>query len=274
MLRKLTDLKPYTDFINLINGDPEYCDPMLSNDEQIKFNLFEAATKKDNEVIGIFKGDVIVGLFVFLVITEEKYAEMLVGLSKDKCAYDELFAFLFDNYSDYSIDFVFNPRNGLLLGKLKSFNAVFETEQQKMKLKKQVVINRRHNITLYDERYRDGYLAIHDDANTYWVGHKVLEAADRFRVILCIVDDRVVGYIVITYTFDENEPFDVFVLPEYRNRGIATEMLSYAVESNVGKDMMLSVDITNETAIRLYERSGFEKVSGNTLTAHFSFENR
>ncbi|MDY5982677.1 MAG: GNAT family N-acetyltransferase, partial [Anaeroplasma sp.] len=61
---------------------------------------------------------------------------------------------------------------------------------------------------------------------------------------------------------------DVFVKEEYRNMGIATDMLSYAIELDKNKRIMLLVDIDNEKAIRLYEKVGFEKVNGNNITAH------
>ena len=78
----------------------------------------------------------------------------------------------------------------------------------------------------------------------------------------------VVGYVDITHKYEENEPYDVFVKEEYRNMGIATDMLSYAIELDKNKRIMLLVDIDNEKAIRLYKKIGFEKVNGNNITAH------
>ena len=78
----------------------------------------------------------------------------------------------------------------------------------------------------------------------------------------------VVGYVDMTHKYEENEPYDVFVKEEYRNMGIATDMLSYAIELDKNKRIMLLVDIDNEKAIRLYEKVGFEKVNGNNITAH------
>ena len=41
MLKRLTSAKEYMDFINDINRDPNFSDPMLSNEEQIRGNLLE-----------------------------------------------------------------------------------------------------------------------------------------------------------------------------------------------------------------------------------------
>lgn len=59
---------------------------------------------------------------------------------------------------------------------------------------------------------------------------------------------------------------------EYRNMGIATDMLSYAIELDKNKRIMLLVDIDNDKAIRLYEKLGFKKVKGNNITAHLEIK--
>ena len=82
MIKILKDIDEYIDFINNINKTDNYSDPMLSNEVQIKNNLLESVNKKDNITFGIFDhNNNIIGFFVFLVIEEEKYAEMIVGLS-------------------------------------------------------------------------------------------------------------------------------------------------------------------------------------------------
>lgn len=272
MIKKMTDIKPYQEFISMIMNDSKYKDPMLSNEEQVKHNLIDAILKEDYDVIGVFKDDRITGIFVFLKIALEKYAEMIVGLSRDFDAYEELFTYLFQNYKGYKVDFVYNPNNDILNYKLKALAASFEVEQQKMKLVHYQKCNRRHNIVLYEEKYKEGYLSIHNNEDTYWVGKKVIEAFDQFRVILCVLDDEVVGFVDITYQFDENEPYDVFVVPKYRNQSIATEMLSLAIELNGNKELALLVDITNKVAIHLYERLGFIKTEGNNITAHLNIK--
>ena len=268
MIKKLKNIDEYIDFINKINSTNNYSDPMLSNEVQIKNNLLESVNKKDKIIVGIFdKDNNIIGFFVFLVIEEEKYAEMIVGLSDNEFAYYELFYYLFDNYKGYNIDFVYNPNNNYLNKLLNKYNAVFEVEQQKMQLIKFNNMKRKNEVILYSDKYKDQYVNLHLK-DTYWTGDKVLTAFDKFRVILAIKDNMVVGYVDITHKYEENEPYDVFVKEEYRNMGIATDMLSYAIELDKNKRIMLLVDIDNEKAIRLYEKVGFEKVNGNNITAH------
>ena len=80
---------------------------------------------------------------------------------------------------------------------------------------------------------------------------------------------KMMGYILFN-EFDENEPFDLFVLEEYRRKGYGRKLLAKALEMNQPNGMMLLVDADNEPAIRLYEFVGFAKVQGqNNLTAHW-----
>ena len=260
MIKKLKNIDEYIDFINKINSTDNYSDPMLSNEVQIKCNLLESVNKKDNITFGIFDhNNSIIGFFVFLVIEEEKYAEMIVGLSDNEFAYYELFNYLFDNYKGYNIDFVYNPNNNYLNKLLNEYNANFEVEQQKMQLIKYNNIKRKNEVILYSDKYKEQYVNLHLK-EAYWTGDKVLTAFNKFRVILAIKDNKVVGYIDITHKYEENEPYDVFVKEEYRNMGIATDMLSYAIELDKNKRIMLLVDIDNEKAIKLYEKLGFTQL--------------
>ena len=272
MIKIIKNIDNYIDFITKLNLTDNYSDPMLSNEVQIKNNLLESVNKKNNITLGIFDNDNnIIGFFIFLVIEEEKYAEMIVGLSDNELAYKELFEYLFDNYKGYNIDFVYNPNNNFLNKLLNEYNANFEVEQQKMQLIKFNNMKRKNEVILFSDKYKEQYINLHLK-DTYWTGDKVLTAFDRFRVILAIKDDKVVGYVDITHKYDENEPYDVFVKEEYRNMDIATDMLSYAIELDKNKRIMLLVDIDNDKAIRLYEKLGFKKVRGNNITAHLNIK--
>ena len=125
-------------------------------------------------------------------------------------------------------------------------------------------------VELLSEQHTEQYCAIHN-TDMYWTGEKVVQAQDRFRTFLAIHDGKVVGYMDVTYTFKENEPFDFLVLEEYRRMGYGRKLLAKALEMNQPNGMMLLVDADNYPAIRLYESMGFAKVQGqNNLTAHWT----
>lgn len=268
MLKKLNNAQEYIDFINEINSDANFSDPMLCSDEQIKCNLLNAADKPSNHIFGVFDEGEIIGVFVFLILEEDSYIEMLVGLSKEQKAYEEMLGFLKKKYRGYTADFVYNPNNYLLHTKLQTEKAEFEVEQQKMVLKNEVVHNSNHRVELYSPKYREQYMAMHS-TDVYWTADKVIEAKDKFRIILAIEKDEVVGYVDITHKFEENEPYDVFVKETHRRKGYGKAMLAKAIELNKPKKMMLLVDVDNVAAISLYESLGFEKAVGeNNITAH------
>lgn len=268
MLKRLTSVTEQMDFINEINEDPDFCDPMLCSMEQMRCNLLEAPDKPANQVWGVYQNEEMTGLFVFLVEEEEAYIEMLVGLSRSRKAYGEMLSFLKEKYKGYQADFVYNPGNTLLSGLLNGERAEFYAEQQKMVLKREVSHESRHKIELYSPVYRDQYISMHSN-DGYWTADKVIEAQDRFRIILAIEKEEVAGYIDITHKYDENEPYDIFVKEKYRGKGYGKAMLARAIELNRPKDMMLLVEADNTAAIALSESLGFVRVpGGNSITAH------
>ncbi len=257
-------------FVRGFCRDNAFSDPMLSNGEQIKRSLIKSIEKpKDHLVLGVFDGRQMAGLFSFLVLTEEKYLEMLAGLSCDKDAYSEMFAYLRGHFASYSADFVFSPNNRLLCQLLRRQGAEFETEQQKMVFSSPDVPHMdTSGIELLTEKYIPAYLKIHN-TDLYWTGEKVIEATDRFRTFVAIEGETVVGYVDATHCFEENEPVDLLVQADHRRKGYGRKLLVKALEKNAPKKMTLLVNVDNEPAIRLYESLGFEKAENqNSITAH------
>ena len=271
MIRIIKSYDECRDFASGFQRDPNFSDPMLCDEEQMECNLIKSIEKPDKHcVLGVYNEDQMIGLFVFLVLRDEKYIEMLVGLSRDKEAYMEVLRYLEQCYPGYSADFVFNPGNNLLKELLDLRNAEYEQEQQKMVRGTPVLGIDTTGVELLSEQYAEQYCAIHNK-DMYWTGEKVVQAKDRFRTFLAIHDNNVVGYMDVTYTFRENEPFDLFVLEEYRRKGYGRKLLAAALEMNQPNGMMLLVDIDNAPAISLYESMGFAKVQGqNNLTAHWT----
>ena len=274
MIRRITDLAPYLDFIRDVQNDPDFADPMLVTEEEIACNLYKSAAKPDNRVWGVFRGDWIVGFFLFLVIPAEQYMEMIVGLSREIEAYDELLSFLAENYPGYQADFVFNPRNTPLKERLAARGATFEVEQLKMVYTHAAPPVDVDGVELLSPRYHAGYLNMHTP-DMYWTGDKVIAAPERFRTLVAVKDGEVIGYIDVTHCFQENEPYDLLVKAEYRRMGYGRRLLAQALTLNEPNDMMLLVDIDNVAAIRLYESMGFiARPAENNLTVHWQIPAR
>ena len=144
-------------------------------------------------------------LFFKIIFPDEKYIEMLIGLSKEESSIREMLAFIENEYEGYKLDFVINPRHNLFCNLLQSKNAKFEEEQQWMAWEKERNIQYQHEIVLLSQEYEAQYMDKHSK-DTFWTAEKVIEANDRFRVFLAIYEEKVVGYIDVTYCYEKNEP--------------------------------------------------------------------
>ena len=269
MIKPVGSYADCREFAESFQANTDFSDPMLSTEEQIRCNLEKAFTRPNRQILGVYQDGQLAGLFVLLVLDEDKYLEMLVGLSREAQAYQELMEYLARNYPGWKADFVFNPRNGLLKVTLEDVRAEFEQEQQKMVFSGSVIPADATGIREFSEQYAAEYYVIHS-RDVYWTGEKVAAAPERFRIFLAIDGGRVVGYLDVTHCFEENEPYNLFVLPEYRRRGFGRKLLAAALECNRPKGMMLLVETDNTAAIRLYESMNFKTVPGqNSLTAHW-----
>ncbi len=78
-----------------------------------------------------------------------------------------------------------------------------------------------------------------------------------------IVDDRVIGYGVMSVGAGEAHILNLCVLEEFRCHGIGRRLLTYLVERGTAAGMseaFLEVRPSNTAAIRLYQSLGFEQV--------------
>lgn len=271
VIRTIQSMDECMEFARSFEGDLQFSDPMLSNEDQFQRNLVNGIKGQHGHcALGVYQGERLIGLFAFLILPAERYLEMLVGLSRDRLAYIEIFRHLEQHYPGYCADFVFNPRNDLWKKLLESRHAEFEPEQQKMVLGAPVVGIDTAGVERYSTKYQEQYLSIHH-RETYWTGERVLAAIDRFRVFLAVHEGKVVGYLDVTYGFPTNEPYDLFVLEPYRRMGYGKKLLALALKFNQPNGMMAMVDVDAVAAVRLFESVGFHRAEHeNNLTAHWT----
>ena len=264
MIQRIHDLSAYTDFLKPFFDEPRYAALTAEKRAEKWEKLQKSAGEDGNLTLVSLDGDKPVGLFVFSNIEEEKYMELLFCFSHAKEAYDEIFSYLGEHRGGYTVDFVFDPENTMLKSRLQALGAHFWTEQQIMTYTHACPpVDVSDIVPLTPERRAD-YCAMHL-TDTYWTGEKVADAPDRFKVFLALDGDKVVGYIDVTYTHEENEPFDLFVLPDFRRQGRGRKLLYKALVENKPKGMLLFVDVDNLPAIKLYESSGFVKQEHQNL---------
>lgn len=100
------------------------------------------------------------------------------------------------------------------------------------------------------------------DDGAGWSAAMFVEEFDREYAILRIatVDDRIVGFIVVSRYGDEWHVMNITVNADFRQQGIANRLVesAFAETSTIG--ITLEVRATSEPAIALYKRHGFTVV--------------
>ncbi|MCS7100009.1 MAG: ribosomal protein S18-alanine N-acetyltransferase [Sulfolobales archaeon] len=105
----------------------------------------------------------------------------------------------------------------------------------------------------------------------FWLEHYELW---RDIFLVALAGERIVGYNMCRIEYGvghvkrgivkQGHVVSIAVLPEFRQRGIATALMTSAMNSMKKKygadEVYLEVRVSNEPAIRLYEKLGFKKV--------------
>ena len=73
MIEILTSLTGWEDFIRKISADPEFSHPMLAGRQKFEQNLFSSPEDPEKCVLGVTRDGRKQGLFVFLVLKDERY---------------------------------------------------------------------------------------------------------------------------------------------------------------------------------------------------------
>lgn len=97
-----------------------------------------------------------------------------------------------------------------------------------------------------------------------WTENSIAESfenvCNHFYIAEC--DGKVVGYIGFSVMADECYILNVAVLPQFRGQKIGERLVKTAIEYSINNKLefiTLEVRVSNEVAIKLYEKLGFEK---------------
>ena len=79
---------------------------------------------------------------------------------------------------------------------------------------------------------------------------------DNSFIYIYLIDDKVCGYLIILDSIDVYEILAIATVEEYRNKGIAQELL----DKIKTKDIFLEVRESNQTAINFYKKNNFKEI--------------
>ena len=80
---------------------------------------------------------------------------------------------------------------------------------------------------------------------------------DNSFIYAYLIDDKVSGYLMILDSIDVYEILAIATVEEYRNKGIAQELL----DKIKTKDIFLEVRESNQVAINFYKKNKFNQIS-------------
>ena len=266
MIQKIRSFDEYEDYIRELAGHPLYSDPHFTYD---KNNLYRSLKAKDKYAFAVLKNGTTVGIFVWIVLPDDRYIEMLIGFTQKEEAFNEMLSYMEQYYCGYYMDFVFNPLNAAISRPLKMKGATFDPEQQKMILTGPTPNVSTSQIELLSEKWVKQYCDLHS-TDTYWTAERILAAQEKFRVLLAIKDGQVQGYLDVQCCYAINEIYALFMKPEAAQQGYELALLVKAIELNRPNQMMVVVDVDAKEEIELYTAAGFDRLEGqNSITASY-----
>ena len=74
-------------------------------------------------------------------------------------------------------------------------------------------------------------------------------------------NDKYVGFLIYQKLYETSDIIDIFVLDEYRNKGIGKALINKMLENKQIEKVTLEVKKDNKNAIMLYNSLGFKPVS-------------
>ena len=86
---------------------------------------------------------------------------------------------------------------------------------------------------------------------------ETLTKGENSFIYVYLIEDKVCGYLMVLDSIDVYEIFAIATVEEYRNKGIAQELL----DKIKTKDIFLEVRESNERAINFYKKNDFKQIS-------------
>ena len=86
---------------------------------------------------------------------------------------------------------------------------------------------------------------------------ETLIKGDNSFIYIYLIEDKIYGYLIVLDSIDVYEILAIATIEEYRNKGIAQELL----DKIKIKDIFLEVRESNQVAINFYKKNKFKEIS-------------
>lgn len=81
------------------------------------------------------------------------------------------------------------------------------------------------------------------------------------KVIGYYFDNKIVGFLDYSVMYEKIEINYIFVINEYRRKGIASNLIKYVIDNYDFENITLEVNVNNVSAINLYKKLGFKIIN-------------
>lgn len=102
--------------------------------------------------------------------------------------------------------------------------------------------------------------SLKDIFKEYQVNYSFVDS-DFLKIYSYVTNDKVVAFLLFNVMYEKCEIVDIFVLKEYRNKGIASKLINEITNDYTVDNITLEVSMLNKSAINLYEKLGFKKIA-------------
>ncbi len=112
-----------------------------------------------------------------------------------------------------------------------------------------------------DDLYQIETLALQYDnnfKNHYQLQEYLKNPIYKIRVI--DIDNQIVGFIIAQHLYEIVEILLIYIDANYRRKGYASSLINSLCENDVD-NLLLEVSVSNDNAISLYKKLGFEVVN-------------
>lgn len=99
-----------------------------------------------------------------------------------------------------------------------------------------------------------------DIFNEYKKNYSFVDS-EFLKIYSYIDENKVVAFLLFNVMYEKCEIVDIFVLKEYRNKGIASKLIDEITNDYTVDNITLEVSMLNKNAISLYEKLGFKKIA-------------
>ena len=81
------------------------------------------------------------------------------------------------------------------------------------------------------------------------------------KVIGYYINDTLVGFLDYSVMYEKIEINYIFIINEYRRKGIASNLIKYVIDNYDFENITLEVNVNNTNAINLYKKLGFKIIN-------------